>query len=90
MKSEELHTGRLLYAQTQNKITNDIKNIFSFYAKSHTTKADVKCIFEKIRKLVCENEFKNVIICGDFNFVTSLLDWNTNKFTSVDSLYKSE
>ena len=63
LKSEELHTGRRLYAQTQNKITNDIKNIFSFYAKSHTTKADVKCIFEKIRKLVCENELKNV--CGD-------------------------
>ena len=30
--TEELHPGRLLFAQVQNKITNEFSNIFLFMA----------------------------------------------------------
>ena len=33
---------------------------------------------------------ENIIICGDFNFVTSTNDRNTNKYTQLDNIYRSK
>ena len=44
----------------------------------------------KINDKIKDNNLSGVIVCGDFNFVTSLLDRNTNSFTSVDNNYRHE
>ena len=88
--TEELHPGRLLFAQVQNKITNEFTNIFSFYGKSHAPKKEIINIISKISQKVIQNNLGNVIVCGDFNFVTSLLDRNSNAFTSMDNNYRYE
>ena len=44
----------------------------------------------KINSKIKDNNLSGVIVCGDFNFVTSLLDRNTNSFTSVDNNSQQE
>ena len=90
IESAELVPGRLVYAKIQNKITSEIRNIFSFYAKSLITKSEIKQILTVFDEKLKETNLCGIIICGDFNFVTSLLDRNSNSFTSVDSNYRHE
>ena len=90
IEQEELYPGRLLYAKIQNKVTSEIRNIFSFYAKSKATKIEIKNIMSTILNKVKNNNLSGIILCGDFNFVTSLLDRNSSTFTSVDNNYRHE
>ena len=46
-------------------------------------------IVEKLDKEIAQNNLQNAIIGGDFNFVTSLNDRNTNKYTQTDNLGKN-
>ena len=90
IESAELVPGRLVYAKIQNKITSEIRNIFSFYAKSLITKSEIKQILTVFDEKLKETNLCGIIICGDFNFVTYLLDRNSDYFTSVDSNYRHE
>ena len=90
IEQEELYPGRLLYAKIQNKVTSEVRNIFSFYAKSKATKIEIKNIMSTILNKVKNNNLSGIILCGDFNFVTSLLDRNSSTFTSVDNNYRHE
>ena len=90
IESEELFQGRLLYAKIQNKATSECKHVFSFYGRSIASKSDIKNIIAKINDKVSCNNLSGVIVCGDFNFVTSMLDRNSNQFTSVDNNYRYE
>ena len=42
IEQEELYSGRLLYVKIQNKVTSEVRNIFSFYAKSKSTRIEIK------------------------------------------------
>ena len=79
--------GRILYIQTKYIVTGNIFNIFSFYGKSNVNKVYAENLISKLDKEIQQNELENVIISGDFNFVTSTNDRNTNKFTQTDNLY---
>ena len=69
-------------------ITGNILNVFSFYGKSELNKAYAENLISELDKEIQQNELENVIISGDFNFVTSTNDRNTNKFTQTDNLYR--
>ena len=90
IETEELVPGRLVYVKYQNKNTSEIKNLFSFYGKSHATSNEIKAHISKMNDKISENHLVNVLLCGDFNFVTSLLDRNSSHFTSVDNNYRQE
>ena len=90
LESECLHPGRLLYTKTKNKTSGDIKNVFSFYGKSHTSKYNIINMLAKISNRISENHLENVLVIGDFNFVTSPLDRNNSQFSGVDNNYRHE
>ena len=90
LESESLHPGRLLYTKTKNKTSGDIKNVFSFYGKSQTSKYNIKNMLAKISNRISENHLENVMVIGDFNFVTSPLDRNNSQFSGVDNNYRHE
>jgi exonuclease III len=81
IETEELVPGRLVYVKYQNKNTSEIKNLFSFYGKSHATSNEIKAHISKMNDKISENHLVNVLLCGDFNFVTSLLDRNSSHFS---------
>ena len=88
MIEKSIVKGRILYIQTKNIVTGNIFNIFSFYGKSNVNKAYAENLISELDKEIQQNELENVIISGDFNFVTSTNDRNTNKFTQTDNLYR--
>ena len=83
---EHLLGGRLTYIQLCSTVDNKIKNIFSYYGKSRNGREDWKSNFEIIQNKVAENNLENIIILGDFNFATSILDRNTQNLNSIDNL----
>ena len=83
---ENLLRGRLTYLQLCNTVDNKTKNIFSYYGRSRNSRTDWKSNFEIIQNKVADNKLKNIIILGDFNFVTSILDRNTQNLNSIDNL----
>ena len=50
LNSDEISPGRLIYIKIKNKITDDIRNIFSFYAKSRASKTEIKKIISAIQQ----------------------------------------
>ena len=83
-----LFSGRLIHLKIQNIVTNNLTNFFSFYGKSNVNKAYAESILGKLHNQIENESLENIIICGDFNFVTSLNDRNTNNFTQTDNMYK--
>ena len=83
-----LFEGRLVHLKIKSKSSNEIVNFFSFYGKSNVSKAYADSILNKIYNKFDNENLENVIICGDFNFVTSTNDRNTNNFTQTDKIYK--
>ena len=76
LKSEILIEGRVIYAQIENDLTKDIKNIFAFYGKSQGEKAEKIRLIECIKQKARNDSLKNNYVIGDFNFVTALIDRN--------------
>ena len=81
---QNLIEGRLTYLKLKNSATEEVKNIFSYYGKSRSTGQEWTCSFQKIQEEIVDNNMENIIIIGDFNFVTSTLDRNSNQLNSID------
>ena len=88
--SETLYPGRLLYVKTKNISTNETRNIFSIYAKSHTSKQEIKSIMSKINDKIESDSLDHIVILGDFNYVTSIQDRNSSCFNTIDNNYRHE
>lgn len=83
-----IFAGRLVHVKLKNRVTDEIFNVFSFYGKSNVNREYADQILNKLYSKIDNDGLENLIICGDFNFVTSTKDRNTNIFTSTDKLYK--
>ena len=86
IKSEVIQNGRLLHVQIRNTASDKVLNVFSVYLKSSNSikqKETIQMIRERI--LSDQASYKNYIILGYFNFVTSSLDRNSRALNSVDA-----
>ena len=90
LKESVLFEGRLAHVQTRNLVTGYITNFFSFYGKSNVNRDFAKMLISKLDNEIESNNLENLIIVGDFNFVTSTNDRNTNKYTQTDNVYRGE
>ena len=82
--------GRLLFVRTQNKVSKNYYNILSFYGKSHASLIEIQNYLQIVYDKITEVNLANSIIVGDFNFVTSTMDRNTNIFTAADKMYTKD
>ena len=80
-------SGRLLFVKMVNKASGEIRNVFSFYGKSHTSASDIEAIFTKLHEKITEENLSNSVIIGDFNFVTNAIDRNSSNFSATDRMY---
>jgi len=88
--SEEIFPGRLLFVKIKNKASGLERNIFSFYAKSHAHTNEIKRYMSAIHDKISDEGLSGILVVGDFNFVTSLLDRNSSSFTATDNMYRHE
>ena len=82
--------GRLVYIQTKNLVTETLTNWFSVYGKSNENRDYANSLIDKLDNEIEQNSLENLIICGDFNFVTSTNDRNTNSYTQTDNNYRTK
>ena len=68
LKNSNLIQGRLAHVQTKNKVTGNVLNFFSFYGKSNVGSDYANCLITKLDNEISNDNLKNNIICGDFNF----------------------
>ena len=87
ISSESVVKGRLLFIKIQNKASKEITNIVSIYCNPSNSEKQKNLIL-KAKAKIMQNP-GNYIILGDFNFVTSILDRNSNRLNSYDSETKS-
>ena len=83
--TEILEPGRLLYIKSQNQSNKELTNIFSIYcnpSNSGKQKQLIQMIQEKITLNHLNSE--SCIVLGDFNFVTSILDRNSQTMNRTD------
>ena len=90
MKETVLVEGRLAYVQTRNIVTGNVIICFSFYGKSNVNREFASSLITKLDNEIDNHNLENIIICGDFNFVTSTNDRNTNKYSQSDNVYRSK
>ena len=90
IEKKVLFPGRLLFVKIKNKSSGQERNIFSFYAKSHAHSDEVKGYMSAIQDKIVNDSMNGIIITGDFNFVTSLLDRNSGAYTATDNMYRHE
>ena len=85
VSTEEIVKGRLMHIKTRNKASNEIVNIFSIYCHSNNSKKQKELIEKLNGKIMLQQpKLENLLILGDFNFVTSILDRNSQKLNNVD------
>ena len=60
----------------------------SIYGKPNGVASDKTRLIDVINEKVIRDNHENVYILGDFNFVTSTLDRNSNKLTANDETYR--
>ena len=82
--SETLIQGRLVYVKIKNLATNEVKNVFSYYGKSTNRPETWRQNFEQIGMKIRQDNLNNILILGDFNFVTSQFDRNSRVLNSID------
>ena len=85
MSTEILENGRLIYIKIKNEASDTCMHIFSIYCNpSDPTKQ--KQLISKLRETILLNHIsiENSIIMGDFNFVTSILDRNSQSMNRTD------
>ena len=88
LESEVLVDGRVVFVKAKNKETSEIVHYMSFYAKA-SGPIDVRTnILKAVTSKIELVNFENVYLFGDFNFVTSTLDRNSNKLTEYDKAGK--
>ena len=84
IKTETLVAGRLAYIKIQNAANKEITNIFSIYC-SPSDSVKQKHLITKIREKIMLDDLENCILLGDFNFVTSILDRNSQRLNRIDT-----
>ena len=89
MDTSSLYPGRILYAKTKNRATSEIRNIFSFYGRANGSNEERTILIDIIKNKISSDSLDNVYVLGDFNFVTSTLDRNSNIYTAADKVCKS-
>ena len=89
LETSNLIPGRLLFVKIKNKVTEMVLNLFSLYGKSNTNLNFATKMISEIDKKVLNDNLENIIVLGDFNFVTTLLDRKSNQFTSTDNIYRN-
>ena len=82
--------GRLFHIKLKNLISEEEMNFVSFYGKSNIGNFSAKQILDKFETCLNNITNQNLIICGDFNYVTSIIDRNSSKFTNTDNSYRTE
>ena len=75
--------GRLIFVKIRNNISKEILNIFSIYCNSGNSEKQ-KSIISQLERKVKLDSLDNIIVVGDFNFVNSSLDRNSNNLNTVD------
>ena len=80
--------GRVILVKTKREGTLNYTNYISFYGKASGTSADKKEVIESILGISFDPNEDNFFI-GDYNFVTSLMDRNTNHLNAGDISCKS-
>ena len=83
ISSEILEEGRLMLVKIQNEASNVIKNIFSIYCKSSNAEQQ-KSLISKMQDKIRLEKIENLVILGDFNFVSSVLDRNSQTLNRID------
>ena len=85
LKIDVLLEGRAQRIKCQIKASSEIVNIVSIYGTATGSSREKAEFFENILlKIKEENLLNNTFIIGDFNFVNSSLDRNTNKLLPFD------
>ena len=85
MIQEELIKGRLLYLSVRNIASDELRNIFSFYGKSKNNTNEWANHINMIKNKITLNKLENIIILGDFNFVTMRIDRNNHTLNAIDN-----
>ena len=84
LEEQHIIIGRLSYVRLQNSANNEITNIFSYYGRSRNSRTEWANSFNEIRDKVQNNGLENIMVMGDFNFVTSVLDRNSQILNVID------
>ena len=90
LECSSLYPGRVLYTRTQNKSTLQIRNVFSFYGRANGDKETRTVLIDIIKSKISDDNLENIFILGDFNFVTSTLDRNSNSYSVSDNMCKAK
>ena len=85
MATEILENGRLIYIKIMNEASNSYKHFFSIYCNP-SDPSKQKNLVTKLRDKISLNHIhiESCIIMGDFNFVTSILDRNSQSMNRTD------
>jgi len=90
LKTNAYILGRFLHLKLLNQASLEEFNFFSFYGKSNINMQSAKIISKKLDESFEKCENQKIILCGDFNFVTSMIDRNSSTFTNTDNTYRNE
>ena len=77
---DDIFKNRMIHIQIK---TNNVINIINLYAPTGEDK-DKTCFYEKFKKYIDKFKNQDLIITGDFNYVTSEKDRQTHKLYSYD------
>ena len=85
LSQEIIEEGRILYIKIRNTANDEIFYIVSFYGHSGSH-AKINSLISKLhRKMLLDNLVtEKVILVGDFNFVTNILDRNSQTMNRTD------
>ena len=82
---EILEDGRLLYIKIKNTSNNEVYHVFSLYGNSGNY-GKINLLITKLKnKMLLDNlSSEKTLIIGDFNFVTNILDRNSQILNRTD------
>ena len=63
---------------------------FSFYGRANGDKETRTVLIDIIKSKISDDNLENIFILGDFNFVTSTLDRNSNSYSVSDNMCKAK
>ena len=85
IESESIIPGRVLHIKTKNTTTSELINYVSIYGKASGNSIERQEIFCKVLQHFSQTDItEDYIFLGDFNFVESNLDRNTNNINQTD------
>ena len=89
LEVKEIRQGRILLLNVQNKVSLKKIYVFSVYGKASGSESEKSEILKQILSHIeTFRDQSKLIIIGDFNFVDSTLDRNTNCLNRTDKVCK--